>query len=39
MYVGDPTPESRQNWIAALDRLCLRALPEAQFVAVGIVEE
>ncbi len=21
MYVGDTTPESRQNWIAALDRL------------------
>jgi hypothetical protein len=21
MYVGDSTPESRQNWIAALDRL------------------
>jgi glyoxylase-like metal-dependent hydrolase (beta-lactamase superfamily II) len=31
MYVGDTTPESRQNWIAALDRLA--ALNPAMVVA------
>ena len=31
MYVGDTTPESRQNWIAALDRLA--ALNPATVVA------
>lgn len=31
MYVGDTTPESRKNWIAALDRLA--ALNPAVVVA------
>ena len=31
MYVGDTTPESRKNWIAALDRLA--ALTRAIVVA------